>query len=116
MRCLGRGAVGRRRGRRENGPSEIQGELEILWVAAADFSLEGVVEAVAGIFGERSRFGIAKNVDGLFRGVHDYAAILALHQVLLDFGSKRGVDALVEVIGKFGEDFRALHDASPCRK
>jgi hypothetical protein len=92
-----------------------------LKLAAANLFLEGVVKPVAGVVGERSRFGIAKNVDGLSRRVYYYPAITALHQMLLDFGSKRGVNTLIEIIGKLAQNLGALrfcnvHDASPCRK
>jgi hypothetical protein len=80
--------------------------------------LESVVEAVAGVVGERSWFRIAENIDGLFRGVYYDPAVLALRQMIFDFGSERRVNALIEVIGKLAQDFRALrfHDASPCWK
>ncbi|HKQ88939.1 MAG TPA: hypothetical protein VJS43_19435, partial [Candidatus Acidoferrales bacterium] len=63
---------------------------------------------MAGVVGERGRFRIAKNIDGLFRGVYHDPAVLALHQVIFDFSSEHRVDALIEVIGKLAQDFRAL--------
>jgi hypothetical protein len=53
---------------------------------------------VAGVFGERSGFGIAENIDRLLRRVYYDPAILALHQVLLDFGSERRVDSFIQII------------------
>lgn len=93
-------------------------KLVQLAAATADFSLESVVEAVAGVVGERSWFRIAENIDGLFRSVYYDPAVLALHQMIFDFGSKRRVNALIEVIGKLSQDFGALwfHEASPSRK
>ncbi len=89
-----------------------------LAAAASHFFLEGVEKPVAGVVGEGGGFGVAENIDGLTRGVYDDAAILALHQMLFYFGSKRRVDPLVKIVRKLAENFIALrfHDASPWRK
>jgi hypothetical protein len=60
--------------------------------------LESFVQPVAGVFGDGSRFRIAENVDRFFRRVYYDPAILALHQVLFDFGSERRVDSLIQII------------------
>jgi len=66
--------------------------------AAADFFLEGVVEAVAGVVGERGRFGIAEDVDCFLRRIYYYSAILAFRQVVFNFRSKCGINSLIEII------------------
>ena len=53
--------------------------------------------------GKRHGLGVAENLDGLLRGVYDDAAVLALGEMLFDFGAKRRVEHLVEIIRELGQ-------------
>jgi hypothetical protein len=87
-----------------------------LGLYASHALLEGYVQSLAGIGGERNWLGVAKNLDGLFRGVYDYPAILALGEVLFDFHAKRRIEHLIEIICQLRQQSFALHEFSPRRK
>ena len=78
-------------------------------VVAAELFHDGVVEAAVDIFRERRGLGIAINLDGFPRGVHDEPALLALAEVLLDFRAKGRVQFRVEVILEFNDEGLAIH-------
>ncbi len=78
--------------------------------------LEGHVQSLARVGGEGNWFGVAEDFDGLFRGVYDNAAVLALGQMLFNFDSKRRVEHLVEIIRELRQQSFALHEFSPRRK
>lgn len=74
------------------------------------------MESMKGIGGERSGFGVAKDLDGLLGCVHNHPTILAFFEVLLNLLSKGGIKLFVEIVGEFDDDRFALHELSPCRK
>jgi hypothetical protein len=73
---------------------------------------EGFVEALAGVFGERERLGIAENLNGFARGVDDQTAFAAAIEVKFDFGAKSGVQIGVQKIIQLGNQLSALHACS----
>jgi len=75
--------------------------------AAADH--DGGFEASLEFGGEVVELGAAVDVDGLGGGVEDDFAVLALGDVLIDFGEQFGGDDAVEEVGKFGEEVGAGH-------
>jgi hypothetical protein len=56
------------------------------------------VQALASVFRERQRLGIAENLDGFASGVHHQAAFAATVEVMLDFGAKGGVQIRVQKV------------------
>jgi hypothetical protein len=59
------------------------------------------VQPLADIFGERNRFRVAKNLDGLAASVNDYTAIRAAGKVEFEIGSHLRVEYAVEVARQF---------------
>jgi hypothetical protein len=68
-------------------------------VRATKLFHKGFVQALAGIGRKWRWFGIAVDLNRLLAGIYHDAAVLALAEVLLDGGAKRGVERLVQVIG-----------------
>ncbi len=59
--------------------------------------------------GERQRFGVAKDFDGLARGVNDDAAVATTRQVLFKGLREPGLKFPVEVFRELSHDFIAVH-------
>ena len=74
------------------------------------------MEPLPRVLGERSRLGIAINLDGLLRSIDDEPAILALSQVLLNGCFQRRVELAIEVIRQLNNDSLAVQLRSAFRK
>src|SRR5580658_2824125 len=68
------------------------------------------------ILRQRHSLGIAVNIDGLFAGIHDNPATLALGQMLFQLHTQRGAKRPIQVPGQLFNHIGALHAVSLRRK
>jgi hypothetical protein len=59
------------------------------------------VQSLANIFGERNRFGVAKNLDGLAGGVYNDSAIRAAGEMKFEVASHLRIEYAVEIARQF---------------
>lgn len=76
---------------------------------AAEFLHQGVVKTVARIFGQRSRLGVAEDLNRLFGGVHDQLAVLALRKMDLNRSAQFRIERLIQIIFQFNNERLAIH-------
>src|SRR5580693_4962712 len=61
------------------------------------------------VFGQFVQLGVAIDLDGLFRGVTNYIAVVAPGKVILQLDFRRFVENAVQIIGQLVQKFRAFH-------
>jgi hypothetical protein len=67
------------------------------------------MQPLADVFGERDRFGVAEDLDGLAAGVDNQAAVGAAGEMLFKIYTHAGVEDSVEIAGQFDDYFLAVH-------
>src|ERR1035437_3792576 len=78
-------------------------------LAVFAFGNDGGAQLRPEIIGQLVKMRVAIDLDGHFCGVADDVAVVAPVQVLFELRFGRSVDAVVQVIGKLFQKFRALH-------